>query len=204
MKSLRRVFYLAVVSLALTSCALIPPIPIGPGALGDESTEFDMVTPQSLVVTTAFTDADKPYMPFAPSAFRSVRGFGEQVTVSGAPYPAEIVITADSGLEITFEDQRANPPEPVVASAPFGPLTLARSAECIDTDTDCVYTFTDPAAAAVALTVEISGEPFKRLLDIIFEDGTYPNTMSLRLTIATDRAFAMKFTVNVVQNYIKL
>jgi hypothetical protein len=204
MKSLSRVLYLAVASLALASCALIPPIPIGADALGDQSAEFDMVT-QSLVVTSAFADADKPYMPFAPSAFRSVRGFGEQVIVSGGPYPAEIVITADSGLEVTFEDQRANPPEPVVASAPFGPLTLARSAECSDTGTSCAYTFTDPAAAAVALTVEISGDPFRRLLDIIFEDGTYPNTMSLRLTIATDRAFSpMKFTVNVVQNYIKL
>lgn len=204
MSSCKLLVSLIVVGGLMSSCAFLPPIPIGPDALGERTQEFDMAT-ETIHVTTSFADTDKPTMPVAPSSFRSVRGFEENVIVYGGPYPKEIVLTANSGLEVTIEDTRANPPAPVVARAPFGPLTLAKSAECADLESQCPYTFTDPEAAAVALTVEIEGDDFSRLLDIIFEDGTSPNTMSLDLTIKTDRPFTrMKFTVTVVENYIKL
>jgi hypothetical protein len=201
MKSLKGLVSLAAATALLTSCALIPPIPLGPDALGYSSLPVEVAAGTWSDVMT-FPDIDPPSFPISPSAFISVQGFAESAVVSGTTRSA-VTISGDSELRVTISDGSGSP-APVTTQVPFGPLTLRRSDECGGSELTCSYQFEDPAAASEALTIEIRGEPFKRLLRIVTE-GDQTNTMHIELHLVTDSdPVTFKFTVEVKQNYIKL
>jgi hypothetical protein len=202
----------------LASCALIPPIPIGEGALGIEGQSFDVSIPTpasagfgalavtgKTTATASFEDADLSSLPLAPSAFLMEQGFDTEVdvTVTGIDLPNTITITDASELTITVSEQDPDGPDPVVVNVPFGPLVLERGSDCgVDS---CTYTFADAEAALAALDGSISGSSLSRLLDIVGSGGPNDLELVLSLTVQSTPEFSgtIGLTVDVVENYIK-
>jgi hypothetical protein len=201
----------------LASCALIPPIPIGAGALGIDSQSFDVTFPtpegagfRALAVTGVktvggpFEDVDLSSLPLAPSAFLMEQGFDSEVTVtSPVTLPDSITFTDASELKITVSEQDPDGPEPVVVRVPFGPLVLEKDSACVAST--CTYTFVDAEAAAAALAGSISGSSLARLIEIVGSGGPNDLELVLSLTVQSTPEFSgtINLTVDVVENYIK-
>lgn len=196
--------------LSLAACALIPPIAIGPDALGFTEQEFTIpldstasgasgtvTSPQPIV----FSDIEPPSFPIAPRSLRSVQGFTRQVQVSGSPggFPESLTLAGGS-LSFAVGDQRGTP-EAVTAGTDFGPLELRRTETC-SLATTCGYEFVEPEAAARATTVSVGGTSFRRLLTIITEgeDNELEPTISASIDADLD---SITLTLKVQQNYIR-
>lgn len=217
MKSIKILVSLVAGAGLLASCALIPPIAIGPDALGIEGKSFDVPISEAgatgfavqaatgtKTASGTFEDIDKPSLPIAPSSLNMDQGFKATVSVTSAGnLPDSITITDDSELEVTVSDQADTGVDPVVATIPFGPLVLEKDPAC--SAGTCDYTFADSDAAASALSASISGGNLSRLIQIVSEGGT--NELALVLDITTESNpelnGSMELTIDVAENYIK-
>lgn len=201
---------LIVAVVMLASCALIPPIPLGPNALG-----FDgQVVPVGTVPASGFAqlsslsnthsfgmeNIEPPNMPIAPSSLQAVQGFEPTVRATRTLSALPDTITIDSGsLEVTVEDDSGSP-SPVETTVSFGPLTLNRDENC--GGSDCHYTFADPAEAARSLTMTVRGDSLSRLLKIMTEGQV--NTVTVRFRVETaEQIDSLTFTIDVEENYIR-
>ncbi|HEX7004961.1 MAG TPA: hypothetical protein VF168_12320 [Trueperaceae bacterium] len=192
----------ALLPLLLGGCALIPPIAIGRDALG--FTERTLTVPLNRTTeatveapSQAFADIKRPSFPIAPRSFRSVQGFRNGVWVDAPLTPLPDTIALSGTLGFTVSD-RSGAPEPVSATVDFGPLELKRSTDCGE---GCNYVFSDPEAAARALTFTVAGEEFRRMLRTITEGEE--NMVDVTLSVRTDfAALAITLTVEVIENYI--
>lgn len=214
MKSLKFFVSLVAGAALLASCALIPPIPIGPNALGIEGQKFTVpMSPEGSAmslqtatglqtISTSFQDVDQS-PPIPPRSFQMNQGFAESVTVTSTNLPQSIVITDDSKLVVTVSEN-SDADKSVTVDVPFGPLTLKKDPTCSDTTT-CTYTFEDASAAGSALAKTISGSDLKLLIEIVNSGGE--NTIELVLTVATESApdisGSLLLTVDVEENYIR-
>lgn len=217
MKSIKVLISLVAGLGLLASCALIPPIAIGPDALGIEGESFSVNMTETAAagfaaqaasgsqsVPASFEDIDKPSLPIAPSALNMDQGFDSTVTVTSInDLPDTITITDDSQLSVTVSDEADTGVDPVSVTIPFGPLVLEKDSTC--SGATCTYTFADSDAAASALSASISGNNLSRLIQIVSEGGT--NELALQLDITTESNpeinGSMELTIDVVENYIK-
>ena len=204
MRKSKGLFAFALVAGLLGACALIPPIPIGPGALGYQRQELivplNNTTRATVSARRSFTDIERPSFPIAPSSFRSVQGFSNDAQVHQVlGTPPDVLTLTNGTLTFTVEDDSGSP-DSVTTSVDFGPLELRKAPSC--TSSTCGYTFADPQAAARALTFTVRGAEFRRLLDII-TTGDEQNWLDVTLTVTTDApATTLTLNVEVIENYI--